>query len=191
MGERHLASILTRERLVSVLPLCWTRTSSCPNSAFARYPSIMRPTRSAWRSAGRPLPSAISRPSRTAACLAATLTGAARSGFLSNYLIIESLQKFHHYYGIALKWNVPPGQADADAERGGGRTVTPLDALFLRDEAGRRPAPAPRRFSRATLIGAIDPVQRVFPRRQRPAWVPATRPAGRAGGKLIQQSGEG
>ncbi len=57
-----------------------------------------------------------------------------------NYLIIESLQKFHHYYGDDFKIECPTGS---------GRFVTinevanelsrRLTRIFLRDEKGRRP----------------------------------------------------
>jgi len=57
-----------------------------------------------------------------------------------NFLIIESLQKFHHYYGDDFKVECPTGS---------GRFITLLEVaeelgrrltqLFLRDETGRRP----------------------------------------------------
>jgi hypothetical protein len=57
-----------------------------------------------------------------------------------NYLLIESLQKFHHYYGDDFKVECPTGS---------GRFLTLLEIadevsrricrLFLRDESGRRP----------------------------------------------------
>ena len=58
-----------------------------------------------------------------------------------NYLLIESLQRFHYYYGDDFKVECPTGSgiflslaevADAISKR--------LAALFLRDEDGRRPA---------------------------------------------------
>jgi hypothetical protein len=64
--------------------------------------------------------------------------------FPINYLIIESLQKFHHYYGDDFKIECPTGS---------GRFVTIIDVaheltrrltrLFLRDEHGRRPVFGP------------------------------------------------
>ncbi len=58
-----------------------------------------------------------------------------------NFLLIESLQQFHHYYGDDFKVECPTGS---------GRWVTLLEVaeeltrrltrLFLRDEQGRRPA---------------------------------------------------
>jgi hypothetical protein len=65
--------------------------------------------------------------------------------FPINFLLIESLQKFHHYYGDDFKVECPTGS---------GRFVTILQAaeeltrrltcLFCRDEQGRRPAHGPR-----------------------------------------------
>jgi hypothetical protein len=57
-----------------------------------------------------------------------------------NYLIIESLQKFHHYYGDDFIIECPTGSGrfrtiDAVAQELAAR----LTRLFLRDETGRRP----------------------------------------------------
>jgi hypothetical protein len=60
--------------------------------------------------------------------------------FPVNYLIIESLQKFHHYYGDDFRVECPTGSgqfltigqvADEVSRR--------LIRVFLRDESGRRP----------------------------------------------------
>jgi hypothetical protein len=60
--------------------------------------------------------------------------------FPVNYLIIESLQKFHHYYGDDFKVECPTGSGqfvtiDAVAKE----LVRRLTRLFLQDEHGRRP----------------------------------------------------
>jgi hypothetical protein len=60
--------------------------------------------------------------------------------FPVNYLLIESLQKFHHYYGDEFQIECPTGSgrmmsiADAAAE-----IATRLTRIFLKDAAGRRP----------------------------------------------------
>jgi hypothetical protein len=60
--------------------------------------------------------------------------------FPVNYLIIESLQKFHHYYGDEFKIECPTGSGryltinEVAAELG--RRLT---RLFTRNEHGRRP----------------------------------------------------
>jgi mannosylglycerate hydrolase MGH1-like protein len=60
--------------------------------------------------------------------------------FPVNFLIIESLQKFHHYYGDDFKVECPVGSGryltiDEVAEELGTR----LTRIFLKDENGRRP----------------------------------------------------
>ena len=60
--------------------------------------------------------------------------------FPINYLLIESLQKFHHYYGNDFLVECPTGSGqyrtlDDVADNLSHRLI----ALFLRDEQGRRP----------------------------------------------------
>jgi hypothetical protein len=61
--------------------------------------------------------------------------------FPVNYLLIESLQKFHHYYGDSFKVECPTGSGqmmtlwEVSAE-----LSKRLSRLFLRDADGRRPA---------------------------------------------------
>ena len=57
-----------------------------------------------------------------------------------NYLLIESLQKFHHYYGDDFKIECPTGSGhyitiDGVADELGRR----LSGIFLKNENGRRP----------------------------------------------------
>ena len=58
-----------------------------------------------------------------------------------NYLLIESLQKFHHYYGDDFKVECPTGSGHLhDPRRGRRRAVPPPDAPL----PARRRRPAPR-----------------------------------------------
>jgi Glycosyl hydrolase family 63 C-terminal domain len=60
--------------------------------------------------------------------------------FPVNYLLVESLQKFHHYFGDSLKVECPTGSgqmmtlAEVAAE-----VSRRLSSIFLRDASGRRP----------------------------------------------------
>jgi hypothetical protein len=57
-----------------------------------------------------------------------------------NYLIIESLQKFHHYYGEDFKIECPTGSGRmVTIEEVAEELTHRLTRLFLRDEHGRRP----------------------------------------------------
>jgi hypothetical protein len=59
--------------------------------------------------------------------------------FPVNYLIIESLQKFHHYYGDDFKIECPTGSGQYTTINGVARELTRrLTRIFLRDEKGRR-----------------------------------------------------
>ena len=60
--------------------------------------------------------------------------------FPVNYLLIESLQKFHHYYGPEFKLECPTGSgAFLTLEEIAGELSTRLVRLFLRNTDGRRP----------------------------------------------------
>ena len=60
--------------------------------------------------------------------------------FPVNYLIIESLQKFHHYYGDDFKIECPTGSGQLlTIEQVASELSRRLSRIFLRDETGRRP----------------------------------------------------
>ncbi|HSR66488.1 MAG TPA: glucosidase [Acidobacteriota bacterium] len=60
--------------------------------------------------------------------------------FPINYLIIESLQKFHHYYGDRFQVECPTGSGNlVSLEQVSIELSKRLGRLFLRDEEGRRP----------------------------------------------------
>jgi hypothetical protein len=60
--------------------------------------------------------------------------------FPVNYLIIESLQRFHHYYGDDFEIEYPTGSgASVTIEEVAEELTRRLTRIFLRDEQGRRP----------------------------------------------------
>ncbi len=60
--------------------------------------------------------------------------------FPVNYLIIESLQKFHHYYGDDFKIECPTGSGKYLTINGVAQELgRRLERIFLRDPTGRRP----------------------------------------------------
>ncbi len=60
--------------------------------------------------------------------------------FPVNFLIIESLQKFHHYYGDDFKIECPTGSGNyATILEVANELSNRLARLFLRDESGKRP----------------------------------------------------
>ncbi len=90
--------------------------------------------------------------------------------FPVNYLIIESLQKFHHYYGDDFKVECPTGSGNFITILEVANELTRrLTRLFLRDEHGRRPVAGPlRKDANRPALPRLPVVPRVFPRRQRP-----------------------
>ena len=60
--------------------------------------------------------------------------------FPVNYLLIESLQKFHHYYGEDFKIECPThSRAEMDLWQVAGEISRRLTRIFLRDKDGKRP----------------------------------------------------
>jgi len=60
--------------------------------------------------------------------------------FPVNYLIIESLQKFHHYYGDDFRIECPTGSGQYLTINGVAQEISRrLERIFLRDAAGKRP----------------------------------------------------
>ena len=60
--------------------------------------------------------------------------------FPLNYLLIESLQKFHHFFADGLKVECPLGSGQTANLREAGADISRrLIRIFLRDETGRRP----------------------------------------------------
>jgi hypothetical protein len=60
--------------------------------------------------------------------------------FPVNFLLIEALQKYHHFYGDGLKVECPTGsRRKADLWTVADEISRRLSAIFLRDQSGRRP----------------------------------------------------
>nr|WP_294551848.1 glucosidase [uncultured Rhodopila sp.] len=60
--------------------------------------------------------------------------------FPVNYLLIESLQKFHHYYGDDFKIECPTGSGTfVTIDQAATEIARRLTRIFLKDEHGRRP----------------------------------------------------
>jgi len=80
-------------------------------------------------------------------------------------LLIESLQKFHHYLGDDFKVECPTGSGiymnlwEVAAE-----ISKRLTRLFLRGEDGRRPYTARTTLPFRSPLARPDPVLRIFPR---------------------------
>ena len=90
--------------------------------------------------------------------------------FPMNYLIIESLQKYHFFYGDDFKVECPTGSGhDANPRRGGNAELSKrLCTIFLKDPDGRRPVyERMEKFQSDPALERPRALLRVFPRRHR------------------------
>ena len=110
-GRAPAAVAAARHRMKGCCSACSTRPNSSPTTACAslsRHHARQSVTYS--RADGDDSQRGLSAgANRSRACSAATRTGAGPIWFPVNYLIIESLQKFHHYYGDDFKVECPTG----------------------------------------------------------------------------------
>jgi hypothetical protein len=140
MGERHLAAILTRDRLVSVL-----RTMLDENEFLSDYG-----IRSVSKvHAAHPYTMAVDGQTFVISYQPAESQSNLFGGnsnwrgpiwFPINYLLIEALKRFHHYYGDDLKVECPTGSGAMMTLNEVARELSRrLVRLFLRNANGRRP----------------------------------------------------
>ena len=114
--------------------------------------------------------------------------------FPVNFLLIESLQRFHYYLGDDFKVECPDGLGQiSDIVGGGGGAVAPAEQHLHPQR--RRPAAGVRRHrasSSTTSTGATSSCSTsTSTATPAPASAPVTRPDGpRWSAKLMQQSGE-
>ncbi len=140
VGQRRLTAILTRKRLVRVLQVMLD-----PNEFLSDY-GIRSLSK---RHQAHPYSLQLNGQTYSIAYEPAESNSGLFGGnsnwrgpvwFPINYLIIESLQKFHHYYGDSLKVECPTGSGQMMTLN---EVATDLSRrlirLFLRDSQGRRP----------------------------------------------------
>jgi hypothetical protein len=113
--------------------------------------------------------------------------------FPVNFLLIESLQKFHHYLGDSFKVEFPTGSGTMmTLWEVAGELSRRLSSIFLRDEAGRRPVFGQQEvFQRDPNWRDLVPFHEYF-HGDTGAGVGASHQTGWTGlvTKLLQQSGE-
>ena len=113
--------------------------------------------------------------------------------FPLNYLLIESLQKFHHYLGVDFKVECPTGSGQMmTLEEVAAEISKRLSRIFLRDEAGRRPVfGGTEKFHTDPNWSNLVPFHEYF-HGDNGAGIGASHQTGWTGlvAKLLQQSGE-
>ena len=156
-GQRRLLSIVER-RPAAPHSAVHARRKRVPLAL--RHPRpLARPSRTSLRAARRRprvLASTTSPPNPPPGSSAATPTGADPIWFPVNFLLIESLQKFHHYLRRRFQGGMPHRLGpDDDALGSGGRDLAPPDA-HLPARRRRPPARLRRRtnYSKPIRTGA-------------------------------------
>ncbi len=168
---RRFLSLVDRDRLRrSPAGTCSTRASSSRRTASARSRASTASIRTSSTSTGRSTGSTTSRPSPRPSLFGGNSNWRGPVWFPVNFLIIESLQKFHYYLGDDFKVECPTGsgrsctlwEVAAELSRAADR------ASSCATTEGRRPVfggtrDAPER----SALARPHAVLRVLPRRQR------------------------
>ena len=139
-GERYLVSILTRERLISVLGYMLDENeflSPYGIRSVSRYHEAHPYT---FDLDGHHFSIDYEPAESESGLFGGNSNWRGPVWFPINFLIIESLQKFHHYYGESLKVEFPTGSGNlCTLWEVAAALSRRLISLFLRDEAGQRP----------------------------------------------------
>jgi hypothetical protein len=100
--------------------------------------------------------------------------------FPVNYLIVEALERYHHYYGDSFTVECPTGSGRTMTLEAVARELASRQAkLFLADASGSRPVTAPRRATGTIRISRTSCSSTSTSTEIRDAaWARATRPDG-------------
>ena len=108
-----------------------SRRSSSPRTASARSRSIMRSTRTSCRSNGNEYRVDYEPGESQSGLFGGNSNWRGPVWFPANFLMIESLQKFHHYYGDDFRVECPAGSGQTNVALGSQRGAFPIpDAHF-------------------------------------------------------------
>lgn len=140
VGKRRLFALLTRDRLVKVLKRLLDETEFLSDYGIRsisrihkEHPYVLRVGGSEYRVEYWPAES-------RSGLFGGNSNWRGPIWFPINYLIIESLQKFHHYYGESLKVEYPTGSGEEiSLDEVAVELSKRLMNIFRRDDQGRRP----------------------------------------------------
>ena len=170
VGERRLLSLVGPDRLRRILARMLDESEFLsPHGLRSLVEGARARARHARCSAATTTRSATSPASRRPACSAATRTGAARCGSRVNYLMIESLQRFHHYLGPDFTVEMPTGSGQLPTSRDVAAELSRrlIALFFLMGEGGARRTAGTRAVRLRSALAGPRHVLRVLPRRLR------------------------
>ena len=150
VGRRRLLSILTRERLLRVLKVMLNEQEFLSEYGIRSVSKFHRAQPYTFHLDGQAHTVEYQPAESTSGLFGGNSNWRGPIWFPINYLIIESLQKFHHYYGDDLKVECPTGSGRwMNLEEVATDLSCRLIRLFLADGEGRRPLHGARsRFQR-------------------------------------------
>ena len=140
-GERHLLSLLRGSRMKKLLRRMLDETeflSDYGMRAISQHPSAIIPTNSVGN--GNAMAVSYQPGESTSGMFGGNSNWRGPIWFPVNYLIIESLQKFHHYYGDEFKIECPTGSGHMmTINEVAAELSRRLLRVFLPDGSGNRP----------------------------------------------------
>ena len=166
VGERRLISILTRERLERVCAIMLDENEFLSDYGIRSVSKYHQAHPYTFDVDGASFTLSYQPAESESGLFGGNSNWRGPIWFPINYLLIESLQKFHHYYGDDFKVEMPTGSGNW---MNLGDVATELSQrlirLFLREDE-RRPIYGGRRcLPERPALARPDPVQRIFSRR--------------------------
>jgi len=140
MGERRLLSLLRGHRMKRILRRMLDETEFLSGYGVRAISRHHKDNPYVFDAPGGPLSVSYQPAESESGLFGGNSNWRGPIWFPVNYLLIESLQKFHHYYGDDFKIECPVGSSRmvtlAEAAQEVSRRLT---SIFLKDENGRRP----------------------------------------------------
>jgi hypothetical protein len=140
MGERHLLSLLRGHRMKRLLRRALDSAEFLSDYGLRSLSRIHRDQPYVFDCAGTPLSVSYVPAESLTGLFGGNSNWRGPIWFPVNYLVIESLQRFHHYYGDDFKIECPTGSGHFVTINDAAEELSQrLTRLFLKDENGRRP----------------------------------------------------
>jgi Mannosylglycerate hydrolase MGH1-like glycoside hydrolase domain/Glycosyl hydrolase family 63 C-terminal domain len=138
-GERRLLSLLRGHRMKMLLKRMLDETEFLSDFGVRSMSKVHRDRPYVFRTLGQDLSVKYEPAESTSGMFGGNSNWRGPIWFPVNFLIIESLQKFHHYYGDDFKIECPTGSGQfVTICQVANELATRLTRLFRRDEHGRR-----------------------------------------------------
>jgi hypothetical protein len=139
MGERHLLSLLRGHRMKALLRRMLDESEFLSDYGVRALSKVHGDQPYVWHLNGYDLVVRYQPAESDSGLFGGNSNWRGPIWFPVNYLLIESLQKFHHYYGDDFKVECPTGSGNyLTIEEVGEELSRRLTRIFLRDENGRR-----------------------------------------------------